>query len=81
MKFIFAILALICFVLAQKSLAGPVKIEPKSVPLSDSRLGIPNINCVIHCVQPVGEESEDVDGRGLFANYATLWDCLKQCTN
>lgn len=82
MKFIFAILSLICFILAQKSSAGPINIEPSSAQLSDPRLGIPNINCIIHCVQPVGQESEgdDVETRGILGNYANLFDCIKQCS-
>jgi hypothetical protein len=80
MKFIFAILSLICFILAQKSLAGPINIEPSSAQLSDPRLGIPNFTCVIHCVQPVGEESEGDDIRGIIGNYLTLFDCIKECS-
>ncbi|CAF1246825.1 unnamed protein product [Adineta ricciae] len=81
MKLLFAIFALICAIFVQKSSAAPVESDA-----GDSRLFgiIPNMNCFIQCVQPVGAESADVDDaekvRGLLANYANAWDCIKQCS-
>jgi hypothetical protein len=78
MKFIFAILALLGAILVRQSWAGPVGGSEQSV---DSRLGIPNMNCVIHCVQQEGQESEgdSTPGRGIFSNYAALLNCMKKC--
>jgi len=74
MKFIFAIFSLICFILSHKSLAiGSNSFNP--------RLGFSNINCIIHCVQPVGQESEEdtIQVRNIISNYGKLYDCLKKC--
>lgn len=65
----------------QKSSAVPVDNA-----VNDARLFgiIPNMNCFIQCVQPVGAESADADEvvqtRGLLDNYANAWDCIKQCS-
>jgi hypothetical protein len=81
MKFIYAILSLICFVLAHKSLAKSIYVEPNTVRLINPLLGVSYANCVIHCVQPVGQESEEnsIQTRGIISNYGTLYDCLKKC--
>ncbi|UJR33778.1 hypothetical protein I4U23_021205 [Adineta vaga] len=82
MKFLFAILALICAIFVQKTLAAPVAIEPRSIQLNDPRLfGIlDNLNCVIHCVQPTGQESSEAseDTRGIINNFGTLFSCMMQ---
>ncbi|CAF1252461.1 unnamed protein product [Adineta ricciae] len=81
MKILFAIFALICAIFVQKSSAVPVESK-----VGNPRLFgiIPNMNCFIQCVQPVGAESADVDDadqvRGLLANYANAWDCVKKCS-
>jgi hypothetical protein len=77
MKFIFAIVSLICLALANNSLAGPV---PDSVGSAESRI-VPYVNCLIHCVQPVGKESEsdEVQTRGILSNYGTFYECSKKC--
>jgi hypothetical protein len=82
MKFIFAILSLIYLILGY-TLAQPVDVESNNLRSMDSRLAVPNINCIIHCVQPIGTEShdDDVQSRGIFANYATLLDCVKRCSS
>ncbi len=80
MKFLFTILALICLVLAHKSLAEPTDVQPDSVGLLN-QFGFSYANCVINCVQPVGKESEEdtIQTRGIMSNYGTLYDCLNKC--
>lgn len=84
MKFLLAILSLICVLLAHLTSALPNPVDHNALPSVASRLGIPNLNCVIHCVQPSGAESDDADadadGRGILSNYATLADCIKKCS-
>jgi len=78
MKVFFVILSLIYFLLAHQSLAKP---ESNSVQLIKSRLGLSYVNCVTHCVQPIGEESDEepIQTRSIISNYGTLYDCLKKC--
>jgi hypothetical protein len=73
MKIFFAIFALIYFLLAK-----PISIESNPIRL----FGLSNINCVMHCVQPNGKESdeESVQTRNIMSNYGTLYDCLKKCS-
>jgi hypothetical protein len=81
MKLIFGIVSLICLVLAH-TLAQPVDGD-SNVQLTDSRFIIPAVNCLAHCMQPQGKESEsDENGsRGFFDNLATAADCIKKCTS
>jgi hypothetical protein len=81
MNFFFAILSLICFILSHKSLAKPTYVDQNSSRLINLSLGFSNINCVIHCVQPVGKESEEdtIQTRNIISNYGKLYDCLKKC--
>ena len=79
MRFFFTVLSLICFVLAHQLCAKPVDDRSN---LSKTRLGLSNINCVMHCVQPVGQESDEVPiaTQSLMSNYGTLYDCLQKCS-
>lgn len=81
MKFLFAILSLICFVLAHKSLAKPIHTDSNVVRLINPLPGISNVNCIIHCMQPVGKESEEnpIQSRGIMGNYGALYECTKKC--
>jgi len=81
---IFVILSLIYFVLAYTS-ANPVDVESSDEQSSDLRGLIPNINCMIHCVQPAGKESNskehvDVNKPGFLQNAANFGSCLKKCS-
>ena len=83
MKFIFYILPLLCLLLFTPSFGAPTN----EVELTDSRIGIPNFNCVMRCMQPTGIETEDDDvaaaaaARGIFDNYAALYACIKKCSS
>ena len=73
MKFFFAILCLIFF----------IWFKPDSVESNPTRFfGISNVNCVMHCVQPAGKESEEepIQTRNIMSNYGTLYECLKKCS-
>lgn len=73
MKIFFAILCVIYF----------LWVKPDSVESNPVRLiGLSNVNCVMHCVQPVGKESEEepIQTRSIISNYGTLYDCLKKCS-
>ncbi|CAF0793154.1 unnamed protein product [Adineta steineri] len=86
MKFIFAILLLVCAIMIHKSSAGPATIDPRASEISNPEARIINfMNCMIHCVQPGAVESEDADdvqNRGLFdiiGNFQNLFGCVPQC--
>jgi hypothetical protein len=83
MKFFFAILTLICFILVHKSLAKPAYVTPNLIRSMNPRLGLSNVNCVFQCVQPIGNESEEdtIQVRGIISNYGTLFDCMKKCND
>ena len=83
MKFLVALLSLICVLLAHLTSALPNPVDLNVLQSAAGRLGIPNFNCVIHCVQPSGAESDDADAnvRGILSNYATLADCIKKCSS
>ena len=81
MKYIFTTFYLICLVLVHMSLAAPVDVKSNSVQSNDPRFFIPTLNCVIQCVRPTGEESEDdsIETRGIIANYSELFNCFQVC--
>ena len=76
MRSFYAVLFLISFVLAHQSWAKPVDVG------FQTRLGLSNVNCIIHCVQPVGQESDEIplQTRTLMSNYGTFYDCMKKCS-
>ena len=83
MKFLHAILSLICFALVSRSLAKPLSADLNSARLIPPPLGLSNVNCVMQCVQPVGKESDEeetVQVRGILSNYGTFYNCLKKCS-
>lgn len=76
-------ISFICLLLAYSAVAVPTTVDVDALQSALGRLGIPNLHCVIQCVQPVGVESDDddVQARGIIANYAVLADCMKKCSN
>lgn len=82
MKFIVALISLVCLLLARFTTAAPSNVDLSALGSATGRLSIPNFNCVAHCIQPTGVESDDVDvaARGLFDNYGKLVECMKKCS-
>lgn len=82
MRFIFALVSLICLALVYKSSAAPVDAELKPMKLARNVQSRDFIHCLAQCLQPVGEESEDADipEARFLGNYANLFGCAQQCS-